>query len=80
MYTINYKLTATLGTNTGFIPPLTIKAFYEEYHKQLCADGVDGVKVDNQVRFLSCCDLFRLSKRLLIRHLLKVWLTNLEDG
>lgn len=36
------------GNLVGFVPPAQIAAFYDDYHGQLRAQGVDGVKVDNQ--------------------------------
>jgi raffinose synthase len=36
------------GSAVGVIPPAQIGKFYDDYHGRLEADGVDGVKVDNQ--------------------------------
>jgi len=36
------------GSAVGVIPPDRIGKFYQDYHRQLAAAGVDGVKVDNQ--------------------------------
>ena len=36
------------GSAVGVVSPARIGKFYEDYHRQLAAAGVDGVKVDNQ--------------------------------
>jgi raffinose synthase len=36
------------GSAVGVIPPTQIGKFFDDYHRRLEADGVDGVKVDNQ--------------------------------
>lgn len=36
------------GQMVGLVPPDRIASFYDEYHRQLAAQGVDGVKVDTQ--------------------------------
>jgi len=36
------------GALVGFVPPASIHRFYHDYHRHLAAQGVDGVKVDNQ--------------------------------
>src|SRR5215471_4690447 len=36
------------GALVGFVPPANIHRFYHDYHRHLAAQGVDGVKVDNQ--------------------------------
>jgi len=56
--TVTRKLSPTMqARNPGFnnwidqvetIPPSRIHAFYNDYHRHLRAQGVDGVKVDNQ--------------------------------
>jgi len=37
-----------MGRVCGMVPPEHIEEFYEAFHKALAAQGVDGVKVDNQ--------------------------------
>ncbi|MCX6896647.1 MAG: Sip1-related alpha-galactosidase [Verrucomicrobia bacterium] len=36
------------GHTVGVVPPDRIGQFYEDYHRRLAAQGVDGVKVDSQ--------------------------------
>ncbi len=36
------------GTACGVVPPESIYRFYQDYHRHLRHQGVDGVKVDNQ--------------------------------
>jgi raffinose synthase len=36
------------GHLVGVVPPAKIARFYDDYHKQLKAQGVDGIKVDSQ--------------------------------
>jgi len=36
------------GNVVGFVPCQYIRAFFEDYHRALAAQGVDGVKVDSQ--------------------------------
>jgi raffinose synthase len=36
------------GSIAGLVPPATIARFFDDYHAYLSAQGVDGVKVDNQ--------------------------------
>jgi len=36
------------GHNAGLVPPDKIAKFYDDYHRQMKAQGVDGVKVDSQ--------------------------------
>ena len=36
------------GSAVGFISPVQIGKFYDDYHRRLAAAGVDGVKVDSQ--------------------------------
>jgi raffinose synthase len=36
------------GSVVGFVPSAHIARFYDDYHGSLAAQGVDGVKVDNQ--------------------------------
>lgn len=36
------------GHNVGVIPPNHIGKFYDDYHRRLASQGVDGVKVDSQ--------------------------------
>ncbi len=36
------------GNLVGVIPPQSVYQFYQDYHRQLRHQGVDGVKVDNQ--------------------------------
>ncbi len=36
------------GPLVGLVPPAAIHRFYHDYHRHLRAQGVDGVKVDNQ--------------------------------
>lgn len=36
------------GTQAGLVPPQQIYRFYQDYHRYLRSQGVDGVKVDNQ--------------------------------
>jgi len=37
-----------MGALCGMVPPDRIAAFYADFHRMLAAQGVDGVKVDNQ--------------------------------
>jgi raffinose synthase len=37
-----------MGALCGMVPPDRIAALYDEFHQALAAQGVDGVKVDNQ--------------------------------
>ena len=41
-------LLSWMGRICAVIPPDRIAAFYDDFHKSLAAEGVDGVKVDNQ--------------------------------
>lgn len=43
-----------MGAVSGTIPPARIAAFYEAFHAHLAAQGVDGVKVDNQSTLELC--------------------------
>jgi raffinose synthase len=36
------------GALVGFVPPAHIHRFYQDYHRHLAEQGVDGIKVDNQ--------------------------------
>ncbi len=36
------------GKSVGVVPPENIGRFYDDYHQRLQAQGVDGLKVDNQ--------------------------------
>ncbi len=36
------------GTKVGLVPPESIDRFFQDYHRHLRQQGVDGVKVDNQ--------------------------------
>jgi len=36
------------GSLVGLVPPAAIARFFDDYHRHLAAQGVDGVKVDNQ--------------------------------
>jgi raffinose synthase len=36
------------GSLVGFVPPQHIDRFYQDFHRHLVTQGVDGVKVDNQ--------------------------------
>ena len=42
-----------LGAICRMVPPERIAAFFDDFHRELAAQGVDGVKVDNQ----SCLEL-----------------------
>jgi raffinose synthase len=36
------------GPLVGLLPPHSVARFFDDYHRELAAQGVDGVKVDNQ--------------------------------
>lgn len=46
------------GHQGGIIPPATIGRFYNDYHRWLRTEGVDGVKVDNQASLEGFCSGF----------------------
>lgn len=43
-----FRVSKFLNKRFGIVPPEKIRAFYDDYHRYLRAQGVDGVKVDAQ--------------------------------
>jgi raffinose synthase len=44
------------GSLVGFVPAAQIARFYDDYHRSLAAQGVDGVKVDSQATLEGLCE------------------------
>lgn len=43
-----FRVSRFLNKRFGVVPPEMIRAFYDDYHRYLRSQGVDGVKVDAQ--------------------------------
>jgi raffinose synthase len=55
------------GATAGIIPSTNIQGFFENYHRTLKAQGVDGVKVDNQAALEAFADLESTGRTALYR-------------
>ena len=43
-----FRVSKFLNKRFGVVPPDKIRGFYDDYHRYLRSQGVDGVKVDAQ--------------------------------
>lgn len=43
-----FRMSKFLNKRFGVVPPEKIRSFYDDYHRYLKSQGVDGVKVDAQ--------------------------------
>lgn len=43
-----FRVSKFLNKRFGVVPPEKIRQFYDDYHRYLRSQGVDGVKVDAQ--------------------------------
>lgn len=43
-----FRVSKFLNKRFGVVPPEKIRGFYDDYHRYLRSQGVDGVKVDAQ--------------------------------
>lgn len=52
-----FRVSKFMNKRFGVVPPEKIRAFYDDYHRYLSSQGVDGIKVDAQsvVRSRFCC-------------------------